>query len=497
MLLDKPLLLTKDQIVKQDRLRVRQNSSLLSVFRGKPFWIWDSAEHQAAFERTGGLCCFNHIIGLPEKEHLVGKEEIGEGQVRYLTETRTHPLYDFQKQIIESLENYRYVFLLKSTGLGATELLLRYICWLALKDDRYAGKQAVIVTGPAQELAVKFIARVERFFDNEVRAGKSLKPLAYQPRAVGEYIVINGVLIQAYPSHNFKRARGLDKAFFFLVDEFDFFPPSNQRDARTIPERYIGKSSPFIALVTTPDVPDSLADQLRKENELTCRYKRLYMNYEVGLGKIYTPFEIEEAKLTGDFEREYNLSFVSGKGNIYSKDLLDAIIETYPLEIRDGKIVITVDPAYGSSKFAILIIEQIGGILYVKEAIQFDRPEPSAMVEKLIAYYELYGTRAQVLVDSARPEIRDGLIRRGYPATAVEFNKQRSSMTLKAVQAVRARRVRIHPQFKDLLGQLRAVVYDEKGYPDKKKLNYDLGDAFEMNVAQFSAGDVRFIDLGK
>lgn len=388
--------------------------------------------------------------------------------------------------------------MLKATGLGATELLLRYICWLALADDRYVGKQAVIVTGPAQELALKFIERIERMFNNEIRTLKGLKPLAYQPIAVGEYIIINGVLIQAYPSHNFKRARGLDKAFFFLIDEFDFFPPGNQRDARTIPERYIGKSSPFIALITTPDVPDSLADQLKKENELTCRYRRLYMNYEIGLGKIYTPFEIEEAKLTGDFEREYNLSFVSGKGNIFSKEILDSIIEKYSLAYGNGQVVITCDPAYGSSKFAIVICEKINGIIYVREAVQFDRPDPNSMIEKIITYYTQFGSRARILSDQARPEIWEGLQRRGIPCVPVDFSKELGVMVMRTVQAVRARKVRIHTdEFKDLKGQLRAVVYNEKGYPDKKKLTFDLGDAFLMGISQFNSGNISIIDLGK
>lgn len=487
------LILGKPLIVKQQNSKTDRLNSDISVFRDKPFWIWDSEEHRIAYSQSNGTCCFNHIIGLPEKDHLIGKNTLPDGTVQYITENKVHPLYDFQKEILDALENFRYIFLLKATGLGATEILLRWICWKALKDDTYKGRQAVIVTGPAQELALKFIQRIERFFQHD----DYLKKCSYQPVAVGEHIIVNEVLIQAYPSHNFKRARGLDKAFFFLVDEFDFFPPGNQRDARTIPERYIGKSSPYIALVTTPDTPDSLADQLKKEPETTCRYRRLYMNYEVGLGKIYTPFEIEEAKQTGDFEREYNLSFTSGNGNIFSKQLLDLVVQDYPLAYQSGKVVISVDPAYGSSKFAIVICEQINGIIYVREAEQFERPSPDAMIKRLKMYYDQFGTRAKILVDMARPEISDGLQRDGYPSTRIDFKKDLSVMTFRTVQAVRNQKVRIHSSFKDLIGQLRAVESDDRGYPNKKKLTFDEGDAFLMNISSFNSGEVTFIDLGK
>jgi hypothetical protein len=34
----------------------------------KPFWIWDKEQHKQEDIRTNGDCCFNHIIGLPQKD---------------------------------------------------------------------------------------------------------------------------------------------------------------------------------------------------------------------------------------------------------------------------------------------------------------------------------------------------------------------------------------------------------------------------------------------
>src|SRR5215510_2097 len=61
---------------------------LFRLLRDKPFWYcWDDKEaHQQEYERTGGLCCFNHILLLPFKNNI------------------RHPLFDYQKDWFDSLE---------------------------------------------------------------------------------------------------------------------------------------------------------------------------------------------------------------------------------------------------------------------------------------------------------------------------------------------------------------------------------------------------------
>ena len=44
-----------------------QQSKALERVLNKPFWIWDIEEHKQEDTRTNGDCCFNHIIGLPQK----------------------------------------------------------------------------------------------------------------------------------------------------------------------------------------------------------------------------------------------------------------------------------------------------------------------------------------------------------------------------------------------------------------------------------------------
>jgi hypothetical protein len=56
--------------------------------------------------------------------------------------------------------------------------------------------------------------------------------------------------------------------------------------------------------ITLIDRMKGLFEQIEKEPESTCLYKRLYLDYTVGLGKIYTIQEIERAKQSPSFERE-------------------------------------------------------------------------------------------------------------------------------------------------------------------------------------------------
>jgi EamA-like transporter family len=79
---------------------------------------------------------------------------------------------------------------------------------------------------------------------------------------------------------------------------------SSQADARDVSERYITKSNPYIVIVSTPNAPDGLFDMIEKESEDTCLYKRLFLDYTYGIGKIYTAEEIEKAKTSPSFEQD-------------------------------------------------------------------------------------------------------------------------------------------------------------------------------------------------
>ena len=249
--------------------RKSKQQQFFEQFKSKPFWIWDKEQHKLAFAKSNGQCCFNHIIGLPQKN----------GQPK--------PMFDYEREIFDVLSNHKHVWIKKATGLGITEFMLRYMAWLCLRDDALKGKQMTIVTGPRIDLAIGLVDRIKGLFVSLL-----LLPSAGLSFETKETVAeLNGCKIEAYPSHHVDSMRGLPNVSFILLDEADFFPPGQQKDARDVSERYIAKSNPWIVMVSTPNAPDGLFDQIEKEPEYKCLYRRLFLPYTVGLGKIYTQEE--------------------------------------------------------------------------------------------------------------------------------------------------------------------------------------------------------------
>ena len=65
-----------------------------------------------------------------------------------------------------------------------------------------------------------------------------------------------------------------------------------------------------------------------KEPGESCLYRRLKKDYNYGLGRIYTVEEIEKAKQSPGFGREYELQYLGRIGNIFNSSQIDKTIET-------------------------------------------------------------------------------------------------------------------------------------------------------------------------
>ena len=210
---------------------------------------------------------------------------------------------------------------------------------------------------------------------------------------------------------------------------------------------------------------------------------------------IITPefLEGERTRLGIMYPRYYQARFMQGAGNIFPYDLLKQCFTEYSLAAGDGYKGIGIDPAYGSSKFGIVAGERINGTIYIKQAEQFERASPSAMLERLVIQAPMYSKN--LAVDSAHPGLITDLKDKGMSVRAVEFNKKLSEMTIKAAEAVKTQRVKIHPTLRELISQLTAATFNEKGHPDKKKLNFDLGDAFLMLIDLLDGGEIGYAVL--
>jgi len=165
---------------------------------------------------------------------------------------------------------------------------------------------------------------------------------------------LNGCTIEAYPSNHLDAYRALENPKFILIDEGDFFRKSEQEDVRFVTERYIGKSDPYIVMVSTPNAPNGLFEKIEKEPEQTCIYKRLKMDYTYGLDKIYAREEIAKAKKSPSFGREYDLQYLGLIGNTFhSGDIERAIAlgKKYRTPNKYAQQSMGIDPGFGSSPF--------------------------------------------------------------------------------------------------------------------------------------------------
>jgi hypothetical protein len=52
------------------QLQEQQQNRYFERLQNKPFWIWTIKQHKQEDIRTNGYCCFNHIIGLPQKDGI-------------------------------------------------------------------------------------------------------------------------------------------------------------------------------------------------------------------------------------------------------------------------------------------------------------------------------------------------------------------------------------------------------------------------------------------
>lgn len=381
-------------------------------------------------------------------------------------------LFDYEQELAHLLQYNKYIRIKKSTGLGITEFMLRWIAWKCFNDEKLKAKHVdvdvVIITGPRLELAVQLIDRLKKLFD-------------YNFETKNTVCELNGLRIEAFPSHHVESARGLSPSIIYL-DEADFFPVRQQIEVRSVAERYIAKSDPYIIMVSTAYNPGGLYDTMDREDKF---YKLIEWNYEVGLkAGIYTAEQIEMARKTPSFEREYNLQYGVGVGNLYPSAVLDQLVEIYDLTFGPGAKVRCIDPAYGSSKFAILEAELTDGIIYPKFAKQFDRPSPTAITQQIV---ERNTTNPMLtLVDSAHPGLIRDLQDRNVMVREIKFNQELSNMTIAGVTAVKEKKVRFHPdECRQLIAQLKAVELNDRGHPDKTKLNFDLGDTFQMAANHF------------
>ena len=312
-----------------------------------------------------------------------------------------------------------------------------------------------------------------------------------------------------------------DVSFIFL-DEADFFRVGEQQNARDVSERYIAKSNPWTVMVSTPNAPVGLFERIEKELESTCLYHRVFLDYTYGLDRIYTADEIQAAKQSPSFEREYNLKYLGLIGNVFHIKDIEAAIEkgkhfSRQLNSYTQKSV-GLDPGFGSSAFGVCITELVDGVINVLHAEEYPRPDFNQMIETTVRLLEEYDIifdgRSRVFVDGANPSFIRSLkerldedtnyehlisyLKKQYPSVydlrflqenmfviPVAFSKEHKNMLAHCKEMLEYQQghMAIAPKHTKLITALRTAVEKGDGTLDKEATSFDdCFDAFRLSL---------------
>ncbi len=491
--------------LKQQHQQKQETSSSSFDFKllQKPFWIWDKKEHLALANETNGECCWNHVVGLPTKD----KKE--------------YPLFDYEKILFNSLLfpnvsnplNHdfkdKHLWVKKATGLGITEFFLRTMAWLCTSGNPSSNGQMCIVTGPNIDLATKLLKRLKQIFERKLGLIFTNKETVLE---------LNGCQIEAYPSNHLDSYRSLTNPRFIFIDEADMFRKGEQDEVRFVTERYIGKSDPYIVMVSTPNAPSGLFDRIEREPESECIYKRLKLDYTYGIGKIYTKEEIEKAKKSPSFGREYDLQYLGVIGNTFHTQDIDRAIELgqrYKTVNKFAQKSMGIDPGFGSSPFGIVILQFSDGVLQVLYADEFERPRYEEMLHKIADLYQMFTNIKNIFVDAANPELISSLkrevvferdnwqyiqekmayckknkvdINRYMKVVPIPFSTEGRSMLIHTKELLEFETpiIAINQRFEKLITSLRTCQSDDTGKLDKEATSYDnVLDAFRLSLQMF------------
>lgn len=468
-------------------------SEYFSRLRGLDFWIADRRVHERQYDRTGGFCCFNHVIGLPEKPIGV-----------------PHPIYDYEIDIVNKLEQGKHVWIKKASGIGITELCLRYICYKALCTNEWDNSQVCIVCGNRIDLAITLIRRMKAFFSH-VRFDTKETVL----------ILGNSVRIEAFPSHHLAAMRGLTNVKFILISEADFFPPGQQQEARHVSERYIGKSQAHIVMESTPNAPNQLYETMEREEP--CLYEKVFLPYDIALGKMYTEQDILAARQSPSFDREYLLKYVGTQGNLFSYQSIQKAVELGQASYDPSRFFtdtlkfLGIDAGWSSSNFAFCVAElsyiknqstgEYEGQINILLADELHRPLFQEAVDFITALIHNYGI-AKVYCDSQNvdfiaslkaalgenPQYQEELQYfkerdldpekwSNMKVLPVSFRLEHKALAAHSKQLLDAEgAIAIHPSLTKLITALRTANFTEFDYQKQVSSFDDIYDAYRLSL---------------
>ena len=123
------------------------------------------------------------------------------------------------------------------------------MAWLCTSENHFRNCQMCIVTGPNIDLAIKLIKRMKNIFETKLG-------LTFRNKEI--VLELNGCSIEAYPSNHLDSFRSLTNPSSYSLMRQICSVKENRKTSVTYQERYIGKSDPYILMVSTPNAPGGL-----------------------------------------------------------------------------------------------------------------------------------------------------------------------------------------------------------------------------------------------
>src|ERR671930_1390740 len=195
------------------------------------------------------------------------------------------------------------------------------------------------------------------------------------------------------------------------------------------------------------------------------------MDYTYGIGKIYTAEEIEKAKASPSFEREYNLKYLGSIGNVFHTKDIEAAIEKgrkydpdnfNPLYFTSTSIGI--DPAYGSSAFGIVVTQWMDNHIQILHAEEYHRPDYNEMLSTVYGLISKYQVDT-VYIDGANPSFIKSLkLQIGEDADYDKvIARYRSEGLGDATKDMKIVPVNFNKEHKAMLGHCKMILEQEPG----------------------------------
>jgi hypothetical protein len=271
-------------------------------------------------------------------------------------------------------------------------------------------------------------------------------------------------------------------------------------------------------MVSTPNAPNGLFDKIEREDEDSCNYKRVKLDYTYGLDKIYTREEIAKAKKSPSFGREYDLQYLGLIGNTFHTQDIEKAIELgkkYRVTNVYAQKAMGIDPGFGSSAFGIVVVQFSDSIIQVLYANEFERPRYEEMLNEVSDLYQSYTNIKNIFVDASSPELISSLKReiaherdnwawvqekmayckkhhldlnRHMKVVPVPFSSEGKNMLIHTKELLEFEEpiIAINPKFEKLTTALRTAISDDLGKLDKEATSYDnVLDAFRLSLQMF------------